>query len=152
MSRTGYVYEIKCKDSSIKDRYIGSSWDTDFREKQHKSMCNNINAHNYNTTIYKYIRENGGWDNFELVVIYTEECENLKERRILEQNFIDEYGGIEFLLNEMDAVLSKVKEKERKDRWTKDNAERVKKTKSNWYQKNKELTKERSRQHYYKNK
>ena len=64
MNKTGIIYIIKCKDKSIKDWYIGSTINLKSRIMHHKSMCNNKNCKDYNCKKYKFIRENGGFDNF----------------------------------------------------------------------------------------
>ena len=130
MSRTGYIYEIKCMDTSIKDIYIGSTWSIPTRKSAHKSTSTNPNSHLYNNELYTFIRKNSGWENFDMVVIDCEECDGLMERKELEQYYIDIYGGIDFLLNEMDAIVNPEKNKEYKARWAKENSVRVKKTKN----------------------
>ena len=68
---------IELKDYSIykiysdfhDDFYIGSTINLHRRIISHKTSCNNQNDHKYNLKIYKTIRENGGWDNWQIVEI-----------------------------------------------------------------------------------
>ena len=53
--------------------YIGSSIDMEERKRTHTIGCKTMDL-----KVYKYIREQGGWDNFEFEIV--EECENYKER------------------------------------------------------------------------
>ena len=65
----GAIYKFICIDKSLKDEYIGSTKNLYNRICQHKCRCNNINSSKYNLKVYKFIRENGGWSNWEIVVI-----------------------------------------------------------------------------------
>ena len=127
MSRTGYIYEIKSIDKSITETYIGSTWDMKDRQRDHVSRCYNKNTSKYNYSVYKYIRENGDWDNFQMTVIDFGECEDELELHCAEQFYIDMEGGIENLLNSRDALRDKQKRKEktevRRDRLQKENKE-----------------------------
>ena len=61
----GYIYKLYCLDDNIKECYIGSCWDIEKRMINHKSSCTNINSKEYNRTIYKCIRVNGNWCNWD---------------------------------------------------------------------------------------
>lgn len=80
------VYIIRCKDKSITDCYIGSTNDIEDRKITHKKTCYNINTRGYNYKVYQFIRDNGGWDNFELIEICKYEDDKRKE---MEQYYID---------------------------------------------------------------
>jgi len=90
----GIIYCIKQKgtgyDSPI---YIGSTKDFYNRKLHHKSDCNNPNSKNHNFKLYQYIRENGEWDNFEMLEIGVVEYETDEEFRIEEQKWIDDLGA-----------------------------------------------------------
>lgn len=73
------IYIIRHKESD--NCYIGSCRDTEERLKKHQQ---NTNHKDYK--IYRFIRENGGWDNFDMVEIC--KCENDKLRE-MEQYHID---------------------------------------------------------------
>tara|TARA_R110002126_G_scaffold263008_1_gene406003 strand:+ start:71 stop:682 length:612 start_codon:yes stop_codon:yes gene_type:complete len=110
----GTIYKIVSKIDRNKC-YIGSCWNFTRRKREHKYRCYNENCREYNYPVYKYIRENGGLDNFEF---YTIECKNFdssRERSQAEQTYINLYGGIENLLNSQDAIntpeQTKIKQK-----------------------------------------
>ena len=65
------IYRIVCKDPTIKDCYVGSTTDFKSRKKNHKSSCNCDNRGDrvYNYNIYQFIRNNGGWDNWNMVEV-----------------------------------------------------------------------------------
>ena len=79
-SRT-IIYVIKCKDDNITEEYIGSTTHFIERKCAHKICCNNDNDKNktYNYKIYKFIRDNGGWDNWIMLEIEKYPCQDKNE-------------------------------------------------------------------------
>lgn len=64
----GYcIYKICC--DNIDYVYIGSTTNFTNRKSQHKSRCNNENGKHNNFKLYKTIRDNGGWQNWRMVII-----------------------------------------------------------------------------------
>lgn len=63
------IYKIYCRNSEIKECYVGSTEDFTQRCSAHKSDCNNEHSKAYNLKLYKYIRANGGFDNFIIEAI-----------------------------------------------------------------------------------
>jgi hypothetical protein len=39
------------------------------RKSEHKSYCNNEKHRSYNVYVYQFIRENGGWDNWDMIEV-----------------------------------------------------------------------------------
>ena len=83
------VYKIKCRDTNISEFYIGSSINFYRRRYNHTSNCNNINARQYNCKLYKFIRDNGGFINWEFEVIKEYKFISKKELTINEQAYGD---------------------------------------------------------------
>ena len=77
------IYKIYCKDSSIKDFYVGCTFRYDKRKSDHKG-----NVINKNTKLYKFIRENGGWDNWIMVEI---EKTGLRLHNPVGNNYFERY-------------------------------------------------------------
>ena len=71
-----HFYKIVCKDLKITDCYVGHTTDYTKRKNQHKTSCNNSNRPNHNCYLYRFIRSNGGWCNWDMVLINTESYEN----------------------------------------------------------------------------
>jgi len=46
--------------------YFGSTENFDNRKYTHKSACNNPTASNHNLKIYRFIRDNGGWNDWQM--------------------------------------------------------------------------------------
>ncbi len=84
------IYKIYCKDSSIKDCYVGSTKNLNNRKIKHKFSCNNPNSIGYNIQLYNFIRENGGFDNFEFEEI--EKIDNIN-RFIRERYWIETFNS-----------------------------------------------------------
>jgi hypothetical protein len=85
------IYKIVCNDIKIKECYYGSTTNFKARKFQHKSNCKNINSTCYNNTKYQFIRCNGGWDNWNMVLVKEFACNNKlelerEERRCMEQD------------------------------------------------------------------
>lgn len=73
------IYTISCKDLAINNVYVGSTSNFYNRKCNHKHHCNNPNSDKYNFNIYKYIRENGGWDNWDVIEIEKIKCNSKLE-------------------------------------------------------------------------
>lgn len=85
----GQIYWIHCRDAKINEFYVGSTCDFFKRRKKHIDNCYNPKSKAYNCTVYKYIRENGGWNNFIMDTIEPFPCDNRLELLINEQEWIN---------------------------------------------------------------
>ena len=81
-------YKIYCKDTNVTDLYVGRTTDLIRRKYVHKNTCK-YDYTNTNCHLYKFINENGGWDNWVMEVIEQIPCENALEVDSKEQNFIN---------------------------------------------------------------
>jgi len=82
-----YIYKIYSKDKP--DFYIGSTNDYSRRKSQHKKNCYNRVSKKYHFRLYRFIRENGGFDNFEFELLYEFECETFRDGRLKELEFVE---------------------------------------------------------------
>jgi len=87
------IYKLCCLNSEIKDIYIGHTTNFTKRKNQHKTSSNNPNYPGYNTYVYKFIREHGGWDNWKMVQIEECDCKNKREAESFEQEYIEKLGA-----------------------------------------------------------
>ena len=62
------IYKIICKDTAIKDFYIGSTNNLKIRKAKHKYCITHINNKSH-YRVYSFINENGGWFNFKFEII-----------------------------------------------------------------------------------
>ena len=85
------IYKIICKDASITDIYIGSTTNFKNRGYTHKACCNNPNSKKYNYKVYKFIRDNGGWENWQMIKICDiKPCLDRNIMKKAERELIDE--------------------------------------------------------------
>ena len=117
------IYIIRHNESD--NSYIGSTKDFRIRKNNHKCCVENENQSNYTHPVYKFIRENGGWDNFDMVKIC--DCEE-DERVKMEQYHID---FIKPTLNSYNVIVD-----------YEDRLEKRKKRHIKYYNKNKENIKQ----------
>ena len=140
----GVIYRIVCKDPTIKDVYVGSlRCNFTQRKYGHKTHCNNKNNKNYNAPVYKFIRENGGWDNWEMIEIIKYPCNTKRELETKEREYIEMLGGTlnkhiptktkpEYYQENKQMFIDKAKE------WKANNREAVNKSEQKYRDKNKE--------------
>ena len=83
------VYKIVCKDKEITEFYIGSSIYFDRRKYEHKCDSNNLNSSHYCLPLYMFINVNGGFENWEIVLIKEYKFITKKELEMNEQYYIE---------------------------------------------------------------
>ena len=79
------IYKIYCKDENIQDVYVGHTTNFVQRKKAHMSSCMKSNYSNHNCKLYQVIRNNGGWDNWQMMIVAFYNCKDLYEARQKEQ-------------------------------------------------------------------
>lgn len=116
-----YFYMIYCEnffeEDGCKSIYIGHTEDFRKRINRHKSEMNCPHRNEYYTLKYKVIRNNGGLDNWNMIKIHSQECENRKEAEKVEDKFILMFDSD---LNEKRASLTREEKlQQKKDDYTK---------------------------------
>ena len=86
-------YKIYCKDTNIKDLYVGLTTNFVQRKHTHKQSCNNEKAMNHNCKLYKVIRSAGGWDNWQMEIIAFHNCKDSHEAHKKEQEYFETLGA-----------------------------------------------------------
>jgi predicted GIY-YIG superfamily endonuclease len=100
------IYKIVSKDLDNNYIYVGSTTDFPKRKSAHKCSCTKENTKFYNFKVYKMIRENGGWNEFEMLEIEKYPC-NDKNECLARERYWKEYFNanmntrIPGLLNEL---------------------------------------------------
>ena len=87
---TTHFYKLVCRNLDIKDCYVGHTTDFIKRKSDHTARCSNTHNRGYNLPVYKFMRANGGWENFEMILIDTLKCENAMEARKREREYKEE--------------------------------------------------------------
>jgi len=75
----GLIYKLCCKDPNITDIYIGSTTNMKGRKQGHKNRCNNPTGKHYNFKVYQTIREYGGFDNWDMILVEYANCNSKQE-------------------------------------------------------------------------
>ena len=89
----GLIYKLCCNDTNIKDIYVGSTTNFIRRKCNHKSACNNVNKKSYNYYVYKFIRDNGGWCNWSMVLVREYNATNKMKLARKERKYIEKLGA-----------------------------------------------------------
>ena len=84
-----HFYKLCCKDPDVLDIYVGHTTDFANRKSIHKRYCNNEKDRHYNIYVYTFIRNNGGLDNWDMILIEKTECENLLDALKREREHIE---------------------------------------------------------------
>ena len=85
------IYFLAHKDdvNTKNNIYIGHTIETlKKRWRNHKDSCNNVNSPKYCYKVYRYIRQNGGIDNWTINILLSFPCANLDEAVSKEIDFI----------------------------------------------------------------
>jgi len=93
------IYKIESINHELTKCYIGISRDMKNRIAHHKSCSSNINSKIYNYEIYKYIRANGGWDNFKFTILRDVDIDGNETKGHFERMYFEIYGGFTNCLN-----------------------------------------------------
>jgi putative AlgH/UPF0301 family transcriptional regulator len=94
------IYFIRHKTNNTLPFYIGGAYDFNNRVSNHSSKSKNIKDRDYNLKVYKFIRQNGGWEEWEMIIhekypLYLETNEeNERALDMREQYWIDYYDNI----------------------------------------------------------
>jgi hypothetical protein len=120
----GLIYKICCNDENIKDIYIGSTVDFKSRKLRHKSNCYNEKAKEYNFKLYKFIRDNGEWENWTMIELYKYPCVNKNELSQEEDRVMME---LKSSLNSQRAFRTEEEKKASSKKYRDDNRETIKK-------------------------
>ncbi len=83
------IYKLVCKDVDIKDCYVGSTTNFRIRKNSHKSSCNNEKSKQHNMYVYKFIRDNGGMENFQMILVENYPCESKLELESRERSWVE---------------------------------------------------------------
>lgn len=73
------IYKICCKDENIKDLYVGHTTNFKTRQYNHINCCKNEKTKGYNIKLYKFIRANGGFDNWNIEKLEDYKCGSKEE-------------------------------------------------------------------------
>ena len=130
--KNGIVYKLCCKNTEIKDEYIGSTTNFRRRKWEHKSSCNNEESNKHGYYVYQFIRENGGWDNWDMIELEKYSATDKQDLHKRERFWIEELGT---------SLNVRIPSRNNKE-WCQDNKKKVASFKKKYYENNKERIQE----------
>ena len=141
-------YKIVCNDLNITDCYVGQTTNFTKRKYEHKNTCCNPNSKTHNSKIYQAIRDNGGWDNWTMVMIEQCHCNDVLEARKKEREHMEQLNA---------TLNSNTPSRTKKEYWAdwadgyrqykEQNKEHIKTIKQQYYQNNRESIRAKSKQY-----
>ncbi len=141
-----YKIQHQSKDELL---YVGSTTHFGNRKRQHKQNCYNVNGKPYNYKLYKTIRDNGGWDMFNMVIVKEYPCENKRQAEAEEDKCIREMKSS---LNTHRAFTTPEERREHNKEYRVKNKNKIKEKHKEYREQNKDKLKERNKEHYEQNK
>tara|TARA_B100000513_G_scaffold137110_1_gene62022 strand:- start:1069 stop:1788 length:720 start_codon:yes stop_codon:yes gene_type:complete len=162
------IYKICCKDPLVEDFYVGSTTNIIRRRYQHKTSCTNPNDPKHNSHVYSYIREHGGWENWDVIALEEFACESKMQQTKTERQYIEDlkptlnklipanhqtgdvYDKQEYMKEYYEQNKDQLKDANKEYRES--NKEKIKQAKQEYNKKNKEIIKEAKHEYYEQNK
>ncbi len=150
-------------------QYIGSTTDVKRRKIQHKYSCNKIKNREYNKKLYKYIRENGGFDEWEMVILDEFNVFSITSKKIVnyENRFINAFDALNKLNSRPEYgctyaernITGKIWREKNKDKkiendkiYYDNNKEKINNQRKIYYNNNKGEIKKKNREYHHTNK
>ena len=148
-----YVFYKIINDDLPEYTYIGSSCNFIRRKCEHKITCNNPNRKGHHLKIYQIIRNNGGWEKWDMVMIDKLDQTTLLDARIKEEELRLKYDG-NLNTNKAYQTVEELNEhrKQHKKEYHESNKEAISEKWNEYYKKNKEALSEKKKEHYESNK
>jgi hypothetical protein len=87
------MYKILPKNAALDYCYIGHTNNFSFRKQQHRAPCIDTSHSKAHIKIYETIRNNGGWDDWEMIELEKFNNKTKLEARIREQELIKEHNA-----------------------------------------------------------
>jgi hypothetical protein len=141
-SKTCIYKLVHVDDLNDENIYIGSTTNMINRKCRHHRACYDEKDHEYNSNKYKFIRENGGWDEWRMILIEKYPCNDINEARARERYWIKELKP---------TLNIRIPNRDCKE-WYQDNKEKVLLKTREYHQLNKDYRNKNNLEKYHKNK
>jgi HrpA-like RNA helicase len=143
------VYKLCCKNPEIKECYVGSTCNFRVRKYKHKSMCTNPNGKEYNYYVYRFIRENGNWENWTMIELEKVNCNDCKTLHKIEREWLEKLqASLNSLIPSRTSKEYYQDNKKKIKEWREDNKEKILEKRKEYREKNKEKIKEKRNKKY----
>ena len=138
----GLIYKLCCNENDVKDIYVGSTTNFIRRKCSHKSSCTNPNDKAYNYEVYKFIRDNGGWSNWSMILVREYKTSDKLKLKRKERKYIYKLG----------ATLNCSIPTRTKSEWYEENKSDIRKIQKEYYEENKSDIRKIQKEYYEENK
>ena len=150
------IYKIVCKDLNIKGCYVGQTTNFIKRKTQHKHSCNKEGNRQYDDYVYRFIRDNGGWNNWDMIQVEKyPDCKDLNDAHQRERYWIEHLNADlnkQLNLSKKEYVDKHKDEKQKYDiKYRENNLEKKKENHKKYYNDNKERLKEYQKEYKLNN-
>jgi hypothetical protein len=143
------IYKLVCNDIAITDCYVGHTTNWIKRKSKHKACVNlKDKTHSYHTK-YDFIRNNGGWDNWSMILIEEYPCNNKLQAEQRERYWIEE---LKAKLNYQTPSITIDEQKEKRKIYYEKNKEQIKLKHKEWIDNNKDKIADWTHKYYIEHK
>ena len=87
------IYQIGCKNLDITECYVGHTTNFTRRKLSHHKRCTDLTRKYSHLKVYQMIRNNGNWENWEMIEIEKHPCDNLNEARARERHWCEKLNS-----------------------------------------------------------
>jgi hypothetical protein len=84
-------YRLVCRDPTVTEVYVGHTTSEVDRRTSHKTNCTNEKSKKYNYFVYRFIRQHGSWDNWQLIVHEKKPVKDIFEAVLQERYWCEFY-------------------------------------------------------------
>jgi len=135
------IYKLVHKeDFNNENIYIGSTTNFRKRKNEHKNCCNNEKYKRYHQKNYQSIRDNGGWNEWNMIEIEKYPCNDKREAEAKEEYWRTHFNAV---LNSQACHSFTDDKTEYKKIYREKNKEKISKNMKIYYENNKEKNKEK---------
>jgi hypothetical protein len=147
------MYKIYPKNSNLNYCYIGHTNNFNFRKRHHRLPCIDINHSKSHIKLYQVIRENGGWDEWEMVELEKFNGKTKLEARMREQELMKIHNAN---LNMLNAYITEDERKATKnaitEKYREENKEKIRQQEKKYKEDHKEIIAEQMKKYRAENK
>lgn len=137
------IYKLVSKDLETKECYVGSTTSFSKRKHKHKSNCRNEKTKYHDLYVYQFIRDHGGWESWDMVLVENYPCETKLELESRERYWIEKLNA---KLNQIVPVRNKKDQAESSKKWYAGHKDEKRLKNEEYRKKNKEILNEKRKQ------
>jgi hypothetical protein len=130
------IYKLVCNNLNVKDCYVGHTTNFKQRKSLHKQNCNNPNSKKYNFKVYQIIRDNGGWNNWSMILVENYPCDDVLQARARERYWYELFNC------KLNSDVPNRSKKEYQKIYNENNKEKIAEKCKEYYENNKEIIKQ----------